>query len=88
MAVLDQLFWSSPHTLRYGTAENLYGHDAIRAFRAARLARELLKYLITSFGRDFATVNCEFRRKGNAAAGCQSQTWMGMSEGWRVVSAC
>ena len=23
--VLDELFWNSPHTLRYGAGENLYG---------------------------------------------------------------
>ncbi len=25
VAVLDELFWRSPHTLRYGAGENLYG---------------------------------------------------------------
>ena len=34
--VLDELFWNSERTLRFGVAENLYGYDAIRAFRAAR----------------------------------------------------
>ncbi|MDD5004787.1 MAG: DUF3225 domain-containing protein, partial [Acidithiobacillus sp.] len=24
--VLDELFWNSVHTLRYGVAENLYGY--------------------------------------------------------------
>jgi AtzH-like len=32
VAVLDELFWDSPHTLRYGVAENLHGYAAIRAF--------------------------------------------------------
>ncbi len=36
LATLDGLFWSSPHTLRYGVGENLYGVDAIREFRKAR----------------------------------------------------
>ncbi|MDO9090169.1 MAG: DUF3225 domain-containing protein, partial [Burkholderiaceae bacterium] len=49
--VLDELFWRSPHTLRYGATENLYGFDAIQACRAARpvqgLARTLLKTVIT-----------------------------------------
>ena len=39
VAVLDALFWDSPRTLRYGTGENLYGIDAIRAFRAATAGR-------------------------------------------------
>lgn len=27
----DRLFWDSPHTLRYGGGENLYGIEMIRA---------------------------------------------------------
>ena len=34
--VLDLLFWDSPHTLRFGARENLYGFDEIKAFRSAR----------------------------------------------------
>ncbi|NJO68726.1 MAG: DUF3225 domain-containing protein [Bacteroidetes bacterium] len=34
--VLDALFWASPHTVRYGVGENLYGADEILAFRRAR----------------------------------------------------
>ena len=89
--VLDELFWASPHTLRYGVGENLYGYDEIRAFRAARpsqgLARELLRVVITTYGRDFATANCEFQRPAAARPGRQSQTWMRTANGWRVVSA-
>ena len=36
---LDELFWNSEFTLRYGATENLYGYAAIAAFRAARLGR-------------------------------------------------
>ena len=91
VAVLDELFWNSPHTLRYGAAENLYGHDEIAAFRAARpaqgLARSVPRCVITTYGRDFATVNLEFKREGSVKTGRQSQTWMRTPEGWRVVSA-
>lgn len=91
VAVLDELFWNSPHTLRYGATENLYGYDAIRAFRAGRpsvgLARTLGKTVITTYGRDFATANTEFHRTGSERVGRQSQTWMRTPEGWRVVSA-
>lgn len=90
VAVLDELFWDSPHTLRYGAGENLYGSDAIRAFRAARpaqgLERTLERTVITCYGRDFATANTEFLRTGSRP-GRQSQTWMRTPQGWRVVSA-
>jgi Protein of unknown function (DUF3225) len=89
--VLDELFWHSPLTVRYGSGENLYGHDEIAAFRAARspagLARRLLRTVITTYGRDFATAMTEFERDGSAAIGRQSQTWVRMPEGWRVVAA-
>src|ERR1700760_2845909 len=55
IAELDALFWNSPHTLRYGATENLYGYDEIAAFRAGRpainLARDLMKTVITTYGR-------------------------------------
>jgi Protein of unknown function (DUF3225) len=89
--VLDELFWNSPHTLRYGIGENLYGFEAIQAFRASRpsqgLQRTCLNTLITTYGEDFATANTEFQRDGVARSGRQSQTWMRTPEGWRVVAA-
>ena len=89
--VLDELFWNSEHTLRYGATENLYGYDAIRAFRAGRpsqgLARTLLSTVITTYGRDFATANTEFVRAGSEKTGRQSQTWLRTPDGWRVVAA-
>ena len=91
VAVLDELFWDSPLTLRYGATENLYGYAAIQAFRAGRpaqgLERELLHTVITTYGRDFATANTEFRRLGSDKTGRQSQTWVRTPHGWRVVAA-
>ena len=64
VAVLDELFWHSPHTLRYGATENLYGFDAIQSFRAGRpatgLARAILRTQITTYGERFATTHVEF----------------------------
>jgi hypothetical protein len=89
--VLDELFWHSSFTVRYGTGENLIGIDAIRAFRSARspvgLARRLANTVITTYGRDFATAMTEFRREGNPLSGRQSQTWVRFAQGWRVVAA-
>jgi hypothetical protein len=90
VAVLDELFWDSPHTLRYGAGENLYGYAEIQAFRAGRpsagLARELERTVITTYGRDFATANTLFRR--GERIGRQSQSWVRIPGlGWRVVAA-
>ena len=89
--VLDELFWNSPQTLRYGATENLYGFDAIQAFRAGGpaqgLMRMVLKTIITTYGNDFATANIEFERAGSTRPGRQSQTWLRTPDGWRVVAA-
>jgi hypothetical protein len=91
IAELDALFWKSPHTLRYGVTENLYGYDEIAAFRGRRpainLARNLLKTVITTYGRDFATANAEFKRIGATKTGRQSQVWLRTEAGWRCVAA-
>lgn len=91
VAVLDELFWNNPLTLRYGAGENLYGYAAIAAFRAARsaagLERTLSNTVITTYGADFATASTEFRRVNSTKSGRQSQTWVRMPEGWRIVAA-
>ena len=91
VTVLDALFFDSPHTLRYGATENLYGYDAIRAFRAARpgkgLERTVTARVVTTYGDAFAVASIEFRRDNEPRVGRQSQTWVKMPEGWRVVSA-
>ena len=91
IAVLDALFWDHPLIVRYGATENLYGIEAIRAFRTGRptgdLARALTQTIITTFGRDLATANTEFRRLNSDSMGRQTQTWCRMPEGWRIVSA-
>ncbi len=91
VATLDQLFWHSPHTIRYGATENLYGYEAIATFRKHRspvgLNRVLRNTVITTYGYDFATANTEFQRQDASKIGRQSQTWMRTPEGWRVVSA-
>lgn len=91
LAALDALFWHSPLTVRIGPGQNLYGIEAIQAFRTNRAGgsprRVLLRVAITTFGADFATANAEFQRDGAPAPGRQSQTWVRFAEGWRVVSA-
>jgi hypothetical protein len=91
VARLGELFWNSPHVLRYGPAENLHGYEQITGFRAARsplnLERTVLRRIITTFGEDFATANVEFLRPPATRIGRQSQVWTRLAEGWKVVAA-
>jgi hypothetical protein len=92
VATLDALFQTDPRTLRYGIGENLYGYDAIKAFRAARsaagLARVLSKTVITAYGCDMAVASTLFHRESAPErVGRQMQTWVRFAEGWRIVAA-
>ena len=91
--VLDATFWNSPHTIRYALHENGYGFDAIHAHRVRRPPRTNIKERrirleILTLGRDYATVNLEFKVRARDLVGRQSQTWVRFPEvGWKVVSA-
>ncbi|KQP03471.1 hypothetical protein ASF28_19940 [Methylobacterium sp. Leaf99] len=92
VATLEALFHDDSRTIRYGAGENLYGMDAIRAFRRARpaqgLARDLRDTVITTYGRDCAVAMTLFTRAGAPdRIGRQSQTWLRFPEGWKVVAA-
>ena len=92
VAVLDELFWNHPMTLRFGATENLWSYDEIAAFRAARpsvgLQRRILRKVIQTFGRDVATASVQFEREGRPGwIGRQQQTWVRTADGWRVVPA-
>ncbi len=92
VAVLDELFRADPRTLRYGIGENLYGHDAIMAFRAARspvgLMRRTARTVISSYGRDAAVASTLFYRETlPGKVGRQMQTWVRFPEGWKIVAA-
>ena len=92
VAVLDELFRNDPRTLRYGGGENLYGYDAIMAFRAARspvgLMRRVASTVITTYGRDTAVASTLFYRdNAPGKVGRQMQTWIRFPEGWKIVAA-
>jgi hypothetical protein len=92
VTTLDSLFRRDERTIRYGIAENLYGHEEVAAFRAARpavgLMRTRSRTVITTYGRDFAVASTLFHRPAMAGkVGRQMQSWVRFAEGWRVVAA-
>jgi hypothetical protein len=89
-ATLDAIFWADPRTVRFGIAEILYGHDAIRAFRAsvgAYAQRVQRRVHIVAFGRDVAATHLEYERVGTGLIGRETKIMARLPEGWRVVSA-
>jgi hypothetical protein len=93
VSVLQDMFWRSPQSMRFGVNENLYGIDEIDEFRRQRpavgLARRVIRTDIVTFGRDYASVTLEFERRvnGRPIYGRQSQVWVRMPVGWRIVAA-
>lgn len=87
------IFWAGPHVMRFGVTENLYGPEELEAFRKARpganLARAVTRLDIVSFGRDHASITLEFERQNPSGItrGRQSQVWVRLQEGWRIVAA-
>ncbi len=91
VSVLDALFWSYRLTLRFGAKENLSGADQIKAFRASRptvgLQRKITDRPIVTFGSTTGVANITFKRTAKSRIGRQTQTWIKVAEGWRVVAA-
>ena len=90
---LTQMFWASPLAMRFGVTENLYGIDEIEAFRKARpatgLARTITRLDIVTFGSNCGSITLEFERQTSSklVRGRQSQVWVRLLEGWRIVAA-
>jgi hypothetical protein len=91
IAVLNDRFWNSPETVRFGMAEHSRGIEAVRAARAALApvpaGRKLQATVITTFGRDAGSVCTEFSTPGSTLIGRQTQTWIRFDCGWRIVAA-
>jgi ketosteroid isomerase-like protein len=90
-AALNGYFWRDARVTRYGIADLQLGHDALVAFRAATPApsftRDLRQLRITTFGTDMAVAMTEFVRSDTRKLGLQTQTWVRMADGWKIVSA-
>jgi hypothetical protein len=90
---LTRMFWASPHAMRFGAGENLYGIEEIESFRKGRspanLARTIRRLDVVTFGKDYGSVTLEFERtaNGKTTSGRQSQVWVRLPEGWRIVAA-
>ena len=89
--MIDALFWDDEKTLRYGPNGTVVSHEALSAFRRSRnispWVRTLKDTHIVTFARDFAVANTESTRPNADGISRQSQTWVRIPEGWRIVSA-
>ena len=90
---LVAMFWTGPQVMRFGVTENLYGPEELEAFRKSRptvgLTRRAVRLEIVTFGKDFGSITLEFERatESGTVRGRQSQIWVRLPEGWRIVQA-
>lgn len=92
LAVLDELFWQSPHTERVAFGVRQHGFAEVQAARRALVRqsgpRRLVDTVIVTLGTSLAMVTTSFVPDDDpGAVGLQSQTWVRMPEGWRVTAA-
>jgi ketosteroid isomerase-like protein len=88
---LNQYFWQHDAVSRYGIGDKQLGHQALVDYRqtvpAPDFTRTLHDVRITAFGPDMAVAMCEFKRSDTPLHGFQTQTWVRMPQGWKIVSA-
>jgi hypothetical protein len=81
----------APGAVRFGIADQQVGLPEQAAWRRAQPplppGRRLKDTIITGYGADIAVVTTLFGYPGSDVLGRQSQTWVRLDEGWRIVTA-
>lgn len=77
--------------VRFGLADQQVGLKEQAEWRSAQPAlppgRRLTDTIIQGYGRSVAVVTTQFGYPGGDKLGRQSQTWVRMPDGWRIVTA-
>jgi Protein of unknown function (DUF3225) len=79
--------------MRFGVGKISTVSTKSRPFVKARppinLARTIRRLDIVAFSRDYGSITLEFERtiNGQTITGRQSQVWVRLEEGWRIVAA-
>lgn len=84
-------FWADPALVRFGLADEQRGFAQLRRWRLSQPpvppGRHLRDTVVSTFGPDAAVVTTGFDYPDGQPPGRQSQTWIRLAEGWRIVSA-
>jgi 1-carboxybiuret hydrolase subunit AtzH-like protein len=88
---LSGFFWDTEQVVRFGIDDHQTGATELRRWRNSQPSlppgRTLTDTMINTFDTDVAVVTTRFSYPGTTTVGRQSQTWVRLPEGWRVVSA-
>ena len=81
----------APRAVRFGLNDQQVGLEEQRRWRLAQPGlppgRRLKDTIVTTYGPDSAVVTTLFGYPGTDVLGRQSQTWIRLPEGWRIVTA-
>ena len=81
----------APEAIRFGIADQQAGLEEQARWRRAQPdlppGRRLKDTTIISYGHDVAVVTTLFGYPGSDTLGRQSQTWVRLPAGWRIVTA-
>jgi len=91
---LTRFFWDSPHAVRFGVGEQLYGAEEISAFRQKRVInfteRRATRFTVLALGADVGIAMLEFSVMvaGTPRQGRQTQVWVRFENtDWKIASA-
>jgi hypothetical protein len=91
VAVLTELFWDDPRCVRFGVTDRQQGGAEIAAWRRVHPSvppgRILHDTRVLAVDVRMAVVTTLFGYPGGVVEGRQSQTWVRLPEGWRIVAA-
>jgi len=91
VALLTELFWDDPRCVRYGVADRQYGAAESTAWRRAHpsvpTGRRLYGTVIVAVDDRTAVVSTLFGYPHLSVEGRQTQTWVRLAQGWRIVAA-
>jgi ketosteroid isomerase-like protein len=81
----------APGAVRFGIADQQVGLEEQRRWRLAQPdlppGRRLKDTIVAAYGADTAVVTTLFGYPGGAVLGRQTQTWVRLPDGWRIVTA-
>jgi len=88
---INDAFWSSPEVLRFGIDDMQVGIDELVAWRTSAEAvnptRRITSKTVLALGPGVVAVDLTFKNGDDPMLGRQSQTWVRLPEGWRIVRA-
>ena len=91
LTAMGSSFASSPEIVRFGIADSQHGPEELAQWRANQPplppGRLLTETRVATYGRDVSVVTTLFSYPGRPMTGRQSQTWLRLEDGWRIVHA-